>query len=287
MTGPNVVVFGGGHGAAAALRAVRVYAGSITGVITVADDGGSSGRLRTALDVVAVGDLRRCLLALSAHDGPLEALFEHRFTAGTLDGHPVGNLMLAGLIDLYGDLLAGLDAAATLLDCVGRILPSTLEPVVLVAETSTCPVKGQSAIARRPDISSIRLEPAIPSVPDAVLEAIAGADQILLGPGSLFTSVLASVAPPCIQEALEQAGAKKIYVANLREQVPETFGFSLADHVDALIRHGVQPDLVVWDPSLRMNRGRVAVEVIEAPLAFDDRPMHDPTRLAAVVSPLA
>ena len=287
MKAPRVVVFGGGHGAAAALRAVRDYAGEVTGVITVADDGGSSGRLRNALDVVAVGDLRRCLLALAAPGGPWDELFEHRFSAGTLEGHAVGNLVLAGLIELHGDLVAALDAAASMLGCVGRILPSTSEPVVLQAKTDDGEVTGQSAINRRADIHSVGLLPSAPSVPDEVLAAIESADQIVLGPGSLFTSVLAALIPPRIVSAVQSSGARKIYVANLREQVPETLGRSLADHLEALNAHGVEPDVVVFDPSLGLTRGAIDIEVVEAALSFENRPMHDPVRLAAVMSTLA
>ncbi len=287
MSGPKVVVFGGGHGAAAALRAVRDYAGEVTGVVTVADDGGSSGRLRNALDVVAVGDLRRCLIALAAPNGSFDALFEHRFSAGTLEGHAVGNLVLAGLIELHGDLVTALDAAASMLGCVGRVLPSTSEPVVLRATTDDGEVTGQSAINRRADIRSVRLVPEAPGVPEEVLHAIDAADQIVLGPGSLFTSVLASLIPPRIVDAVRASNAQKVYVANLREQIPETLGRSLENHLQALDDHGVHPDLVIFDPSLGLQRGDVSIDVVEAPLSFDARPMHDPVRLAAIMSTLA
>lgn len=287
MKGPKVVVFGGGHGAASVLRAVRDYAGEITGVVTVADDGGSSGRLRSALDVVAVGDLRRCLVALAAPRGSWDELFEHRFSAGTLEGHAVGNLVLAGLIELHGNLVAALDAAANILGCVGRILPSTSEPVVLRAQTDDGEVVGQSAITCRADIHGVSLEPATPCVPEEVLRAISEAEQIVLGPGSLFTSVLASLIPPRIVEAVDASPARKIYVANLREQIPETLGRTLGEHVSALNMHGIHPDVVVFDPSLGLQRGEVEIEVVEAALSFHARPMHDPTRLAAVMSTLA
>jgi uncharacterized cofD-like protein len=287
MSGPRVVVFGGGHGGAAALRAARDYAGDVTGVITVADDGGSSGRLRSALDVVAVGDLRRCLLALAQPGGPWDALFEHRFSAGTLEGHAVGNLVLAGLIEIHGDLVTALDEAAEMLGCVGRVLPATSEPVELCARVADGVVTGQSAINHRADIDVVVLEPQAPQVPGEVLAAVAEADHLVIGPGSLFTSVLASLIPPRILEAVSAASARKIYVANLREQIPETLGRSLEDHLTALRRHGVYPDVVVFDPALGLKRGLVDIPVIEAPLSFDERPMHDPVRLAGVLSTLA
>ena len=287
MTARNVVVFGGGHGAAAALQGARRYAASVTGVISVADDGGSSGRLRELLDVVAVGDLRRCLLALAAEPNPWEAVFQHRFGAGELNGHAVGNLILAGLIDLHGDLLTGLAAAGDLLGCVGTVLPATSEPVVLAAETHLGCVTGQAAITKAGGITSVRLDPERPRVPDAVLDAIASADQILIGPGSLYTSVLASVIAPAITDALDATAAQVVYLCNLQQQVPESSGYSVAHHVDALARHGITPDFVVCDTSLGMELGSVELEYVDAPLALSNRPMHDPSLLAAIVSPLA
>jgi len=287
MTARNVVVFGGGHGAAAALQGARRYATSVSGVISVADDGGSSGRLRELLDVVAVGDLRRCLLALAAEPNPWDSLFQHRFGAGELDGHAVGNLILAGLIDLHGDLLMGLAAAGDLLGCIGTVLPATSEPVVLVAETDLGCVTGQAAITEAGGITSVRLHPERPCVPEAVVRAISDADQILLGPGSLYTSVLASVIAPAITEALEATSAQVVYLCNLLPQVPESSGYNVGDHVDALVRHGVYASGETIDTTLGMELGDVRIECVDAPLALPNRPMHDPSRLAAIVSPLA
>src|SRR5215212_8669161 len=154
--GPVVVALGGGHGLAAALRAIRRYASSVTAIVSVADDGGSSGRLRRDLGVLPPGDLRRCLVALS--DDELWAnAFEYRFAAGDLDGHALGNLMLVGLTDMTGDFTAALDAAGRLLNAVGRVLPATTEPVVLKAEIGNVAapaheVEGQVAVQNSTDI---------------------------------------------------------------------------------------------------------------------------------------
>lgn len=287
MSGPRVVVLGGGHGAAATLAAARTYASSVTAVVSVADDGGSSGRLRPHVHGVAVGDLRRCLLALAADPGRWEGALQHRFSGGELDGHAVGNLLLAGLIDRHDDLMVGLAEAGSLLDTVGDVFPATTEPVVLVARTAGGEVRGQAAIVQTSGVEEVWLEPANPAVPRAVLAAIEAADQILIGPGSLYTSVLAALAPPAIVDAVASTTARTIYVCNLVCGEPESEGYSVADHVAALERHGVVPDHVVCDCSLGLELGHVTVPVVHAALSAGGHPMHDPLALAGVVSPLA
>ncbi len=170
---PNVVALGGGHGLSVALRAIREYAGEITAIVSVADDGGSSGRLRRDLDVPAPGDLRRCLVALASEDGPWPAAFEHRFGWGELAGHALGNLMLVGLAATLGDLTAALDEAGRVLGAVGRVLPATTAPVSMTAEVGGERVIGQVAIAHAGEqerIRDVRLEPADASVPADALE---------------------------------------------------------------------------------------------------------------------
>jgi len=287
VSAPAVVCLGGGHGAAAALSAARRYGRSVSAVISVADDGGSSGRLRELFDLVAVGDLRRCLVALAADPEDAAALFEHRFSSGELAGHPVGNLLLAGLIEGCGDLLEALRRAGAMLGCCGQVLPATVEPVVLRARGSAGEVVGQSAIAQSSGIEAISLDPADPAVPAEVLSAIAAADQVLLGPGSLYTSVLAAAAPPAITDAIAATSATRIYLANLRPQVPETTGYSVADHLGALERHGIAIDVVLCDPSWGIEVGTSSPRVQIAQLTAGEQPLHDPAALAAVLSALA
>ena len=287
MTDPAVVCVGGGHGAAAALGAVRQFAGSVTAVISVADDGGSSGRLRAMLDVVGVGDLRRCLVALAEEPERWRGLFEHRFGAGELEGHPVGNLVLSGLVELHGDLLVALEQAARLMGCVGRVLPATAEPVVLEATTAVGTVLGQARITTTPGVERVRVRPSDPTVPLEVIDAISGADLIVLGPGSLYTSVLAAVAPPALTAAITEARGRLVYLANLRPQEPETAGYSVADHLDALDRHGIAPYLVVCDTSRGIELGAVDLEVLDVVLTNGRSLIHDATKLAAVLFPLA
>ena len=143
---PSVVAIGGGHGTAVTLKAARRYAGQLTGIVSVADDGGSSGRLRELLNVVALGDIRKCLVALAEHDSALAAAFERRYDEGELAGHALGNLILLGLIDVTGDLVQGVREAALLLGAQGDVLPATTEPVVLKAESAQGTVAGQVAV---------------------------------------------------------------------------------------------------------------------------------------------
>jgi uncharacterized cofD-like protein len=284
--GPWVVALGGGHGLATTLRALRHYAGRITAVVTVADDGGSSGRLRESIGVPAPGDLRRCLEALSDHCGLWGRVFSYRFEAGELEGHALGNLVLAGLAAATGDFAVALEEAARMVGAVGTVLPATAEPVTLKADIAGREVVGQVQLAYSDQgpISSISVVPADASPPAAVLEAIDQADQVVLGPGSLFTSVLAVAVVPGIREALAARSGGRIYVSNLRPQIPETAGFGAADHLAALRRHGVVVDVVVRDPAALP--GPIPGVVVDANMARADGLGHDPGLLAAVLAAL-
>lgn len=281
----RVAALGGGHGLAASLGAVRRYASDVTAVVSVADDGGSSGRLRAALGIPAPGDLRKSLVALAEPGSVWARTFEHRFDAGELTGHALGNLVLAALAETTGDFAAAVDHAAQLLGCDGRVLPATSGPVVLEAECSDgTRLRGQVAIVHGGPVARISFEPADPPTPPAVLEALAGADQLVIGPGSLFTSVLAVSAVPAVREAIAAASATRVYVCNLRTD-PETTGFEVADHVSALARHGVAVDVVLCDPG-SLPRGHLEVACVERPVALDDGSAHDPVRLADALAGL-
>lgn len=283
--GPRVVALGGGHGLASTLRAVRRYAGRITAVVSVADDGGSSGRLREIAGIPAPGDLRRCLVAVAADGSPWAEAFEYRFPPGTGDlaGHALGNLIIAGLANVTGDFGQALDRAAELLGAVGKVLPATTVPTVLIAEVSGREVVGQVAVSETPEsITCVSTVPADAPVPAEALAAIAEADQVVLGPGSLFTSVLAVGAVPGIRCALEERTGGRIYVCNLRPQLPETAGFSEADHVRAVLDHHIPLDVVVCSgPGPRELLG---VRVVRGDIALADGTGHDPYRLAALLS---
>ena len=285
MRGPRVVALGGGHGLSASLEAARRYAGAITAIVSVADDGGSSGRLRTALGIPAPGDLRRCLQALGDADSVWCRALDHRFDAGELEGHALGNLLIAGVAGATGDFVAALEEVGRLVGAVGRVLPATMAPVVLKAETDGGPVEGQVAVASTDGISKVSIFPTDAEPPPAALDALARADQVVLGPGSLYTSILAVVAVPALGDALKRTPARKVYVCNLRPQVPETEGYDAAAHVEALLAHGLEVDDVVWDPA-GVPLGAVPVTVHERDLTRRDGRGHDPVRLAEALAGL-
>jgi uncharacterized cofD-like protein len=284
--GTKVVAIGGGHGLAATLRAVRTYTDRLTAIVSVADDGGSSGRLRQLLPIVPPGDLRMCLVAMAEPGSLLAATFDYRFAEEELAGHALGNLILAGLMDETGDPVVALDEACRLLGVRGRVLPATTDNVVLKAESDGGPVAGQVAVMGTVNIRRVSLVPADPVAPAEAVEALVEADQIILGPGSLFTSVLAAVAVPGIREAIARSKAQKVYVCNLRPQVPETEAFDVGMHLDALATHGVTVDLAVCDTS-GMSLGSPSLPVVDCTLARANGLAHDSEKLALALADLA
>lgn len=295
------MALGGGHGLAATLTAARRYAGDLSAIVSVADDGGSSGRLRHDFGVAPPGDVRRCLVALADAGSAWGRAFEHRFEGGELDGHALGNLVITGLAQVLGDFQAAVAEAGRLLGVVGRVYPATSEPVVLTGVVAAsegtgegrggppCPcgtkVEGQVAVGETPGIATVGFVPERPATPPAALEALAGADQVVIGPGSLFTSVLAAVAVPAVREALGRTPARKVYVCNLRTQAPETSGYDVARHVAALAAHGVDVDVVLCDPR-RLPVGSPAATVVARELCDHLGNGHDPLRLAAALADL-
>ncbi len=292
----RTVAIGGGHGLSRSLRALARLSEHTTAIVTVADDGGSSGRLRRDLGVPAPGDLRMALTAL-APDGPLRRVVAHRWDRGELDGHSLGNLVLVALLEQAGDLVEALDELARLLDVPGRVLPCTREPVTLHARTAEGDVHGQERIAGRHGIERVWLRPARPTVTDEAAEALLDADLVVLGPGSLFTSVLPNLLVPGIAAALEETRAPVVLVANLREQPGETQGLDLVGHLDALRDHvpGLRLDALVLhegeDPS-GVGRPldapdevlRARVGHVERTHLLDGHDGHDPQRLADALS---
>jgi uncharacterized cofD-like protein len=290
---PNIVALGGGHGLAVALGAIREYAGEITAVVSVADDGGSSGRLRRDLDVPAPGDLRRCLVALANDTGPWPAAFEHRFRSGELADHALGNLILVGLAETLGDLVAALDEAGRLLGTVGRVLPATRGPVSMTARVGDERVTGQVAIAvagEHERIRDVRLMPENPpGCPDA-LDAIARADQIVLAPGSLYTSIVAVLCVPEIRAAIGRAPGRVVQIANL-ETENETTGHDGTDHLAAVRDHGGRVDQFLYDPDHGLGVDAEAVSVLGVEpvavcIAGPGGGGHDPQQLAKALAAL-
>jgi uncharacterized cofD-like protein len=304
-----VVAFGGGHGLAAALAAWRRLTDQLTAVVTVADDGGSSGRIRQEMPVLPPGDLRMALAALAGEgqrSQDLARLLQHRLGGtGALAGHPVGNLVLTGLTELHaGDAVRALDEVAELLGCCGRVLPMAEVPLDLVARVeSTDPddpartrtIRGQVAIASTPGhVREILVSPPDPPVSPAVLEAIAAADVVSLGPGSWYTSVLPHLLVPKLRAALAKSRARVVVVLNLEPQPGETDGFSPEEHLNVLRAHlgGVALHTVIADAeSVVDRRGLLSAvrecgaELVLAPVAeLGGAPRHDPVRLSTALA---
>jgi uncharacterized cofD-like protein len=298
---PHVVAVGGGHGLAATIRAVRRYAGRTTAVVATADDGGSTGRLRDAMALPAPGDVRHCLVAMAGDDPagqptPLVDALEFRFEGTDVAGHALGNLLLAGLAAVTGDFVAAVDEASRLVGLdpdVARVLPATVEPVVLRATVAGVPsgeLTGQVAISRAGAIDLVAVEPAGARAPAAALEALVDADQIVLGPGSLYTSVLAAAVVDEVRHGIADSRGRVVYVCNLRAEGTETFGYDVADHVRALRRHGIAPDVVVTQtgglPLGRVGELGAGVELVRADVTRPPGVAHDGAKLAGVLAEL-
>ncbi len=297
---PAVVAFGGGHGLAASLAALRRVTSRLTAVVTVADDGGSSGRLRHELGALPPGDLRMALVALAEREGQAALwaqAFAHRFGGrGDLAGHALGNLVLTALVSETGDPVRALDAAAELLGCRGRVLPLSPEPVDIVAHVKeqsgrTAAVRGQVAVATTTGrVERVDLVPSDPPPCGEALAAVAAADALVLGPGSLFTSVMPHLLAPRMAGAIIAAPAKRILVLNIAAQTGETTGFAPHTHLEEIARlvPALRLDAVIADPrvvpdlgSLRAASDALGAELILAPVAISGKPHHDPVTLAA------
>lgn len=235
-SGPHVVAIGGGHGLAQVLLGVQSYASKIDAIVTVADDGGSSGRLTAAYDILPPGDLRRCLLALSPEPSLWSEMFEFRFQTSDVEGHSLGNLILAAMSELFGDFETALNVAEDALGTIGHVIPATRQSLHLQAIIDGALIDGQAAIsATRGQISELRLVPATEPVNPRALDAVAQADQIVIGPGSLFTSVISAVLVPGLAAAINNASADVVFVCNLTTQDGESLGMGAVDHVRALL----------------------------------------------------
>jgi uncharacterized cofD-like protein len=306
MTSLRAVALGGGHGLHATLSALRLLTEHVTAVVTVADDGGSSGRLRRELGLMPPGDLRMALCALAAEDpaaGRWRTLVQHRFGGtGALAGHAVGNLLLAGLMDTLGDPVAALDEVAALLGVRGRVLPMSRDPLDIEAEVTGLDgtgtayrIRGQVAVASTPGrVERVWLLPEQPRACAEALDAVAAADVLVLGPGSWFSSVLPHLLVPGLRDALIASAARRIVVLNLAPEPGETAGFSPEQHLAVLSQHApeLRVDAVIADVAAvpvpdRLHRAAAAMlspggRVHLAPVAAADPlvPSHDPAALA-------
>lgn len=281
--GPSIVAIGGGHGLAATLRAARSYAGSITGIVSVGDDGGSSGRLRAEFGVAPPGDLRRCLSALADEQTLLARSLEHRFADGTLTGHPIGNLLLIGLAFAAEDLQAAIDEVGRLVGAAGRVFPASEVPVTLIADSDQGTLAGQVTIERATGIGNLRFDPSNARSPAEAIKAVVEADQIVIGPGSLFTSVLACALMPDIRSALAETAAQRVFVANVANEKGDARGFGLRQHVEALIAHGVAVDVVLASDTTARRGPEIPglPPILTADVAAEDGWSHDTAKLGA------
>lgn len=277
--GPKIVVLGGGTGLSVMLRGLKEYTSNLTAIVTVSDDGGSSGRLRGQLGILPPGDTRNVLVALADRESLMEQVLSYRFRQGEgLVGHNLGNLLLAALTDLTGDFHNAIEELSKVLAIRGRVLPSTLSDVVLVAKmVDGTVVKGETQIAASSQpIKQVYLEPADCRPLREALEAIDEADAIVLGPGSLYTSIIPNLLVAGIPQALAEAKAPVFYVCNVMTQPGETDRFSASDHLRAIWDHaGDVVDFVV------VNAGPIPQALLEKykrdgsyPVQVDDKTLH-------------
>jgi len=244
--GPRIVAIGGGHGLATLLRGLKAYTYNITAVVTVADDGGSSGRLRRERGILPPGDIRNCLAALSNDEALLSQLFQYRFPDGeqSLEGHSFGNLFISALAELTGSFEEAVAESGRVLAVSGRVLPSTLHDVKLVADVSLphlvgeVRIRGESQIPEyQGRVRRVWLDPDNPPAFPETIRALLNAELIVVGPGSLYTSILPNLLVPDLAEALRASRALKIYVCNVATQPGETDNYSCGDHIRAIEDH--------------------------------------------------
>ena len=303
----RVVALGGGHGLSASLQALRRVTTTLTAVVGVADDGGSSGRLRAELGVLPPGDLRMALAALCGDDSwgrTWERVIQHRFGgAGELAGHSLGNLLITALWEQTGDPVTGLDWVAALLEANGRVLPCSEVPLTIVAEVlghdpqhpdAVSVVRGQVEVATTPgDVLHIALDPPEPPACREAVAAVLEADAIVLGPGSWYTSVIPHLVIPELARAIADSPARRVVVLNLNPQVGETSGFAAHTYLDVLYNYlpDLRVDTVIADrqhvedmAALQRSCADLGAEVFLMDVArtggAEVAGMHDPQRLA-------
>lgn len=302
---PSVVACGGGHGLYATLSALRRITDRLSAVVTVADDGGSSGRLRKELNCLPPGDLRMALAALCGddHSGRTWAdVLQSRFGGdGPLAGHAIGNLLIAGLWEKLEDPVHALDMVGELLGARGRVLPMSSAPLEIIADVighdrsypdEITELRGQAAVARTTsDVQAVRLEPQDPPAHPEAIAAVEDADYVVLGPGSWFTSVIPHLLVPELAQALLRTKAKRILALNLRP-ADETSGYTPSQHIELLAEHAPQlrldyvladPSFANDDPHLEPYSASLGAQLWIADVAVrDGSPRHDPLRLASI-----
>jgi len=273
--GPRIAAIGGGNGLAALLSGLKAHTSNITAVVTMADDGGSSGRLRRDMGLPPPGDIRNCLVALADDESLMSRLFQYRFADGGLEGHSFGNLFVAALAEVTGDFERAVYESTRVLKVRGRVLPATLDDVVLHAQLEGgAQVSGESTITAAERLPRrVWLTPEQPHALPQAVEAVLHADMVVLGPGSLYTSVVPNLLIPAVRDALDRTRAFVVYVCNVMTEPGETDGYTAADHLEALYRHGVtgMVDVVLVNDSPVTGESAAAYERAgAAPVLVDE-----------------
>ena len=235
----KVVTIGGGTGLSVLLRGLKKYPLDITAVVTVADDGGSSGKIRSDMNIPSPGDIRNVIAALSDVEPYLEKMFQYRFDSGEIKGHPVGNLMIAAMTDIHGDFSTAVKVMSRILNVRGTVLPTTNDIATLNAVLSTGEIiRGESSITEAGGvIDHVYITPSRVKPNEDVLKAIEQADYIIMGPGSLYTSIIPNLVISQVSEKIRESKAKKIYVCNVMTQHGETDNYTVSDHIIAINKH--------------------------------------------------
>ena len=235
----KVVTIGGGTGLSVLLRGLKKYPLEITAVVTVADDGGSSGKIRSDMNIPSPGDIRNVIAALSDVEPYLEKMFQYRFDSGEVKGHPVGNLMIAAMTDIHGDFSTAVKVMSRILNVRGTVLPTTNDIATLNAVLSDGEIiRGESSITKAGGvIDHVYITPSRVKPNEDVLKAIEEADYIIMGPGSLYTSIIPNLVISKVSEKIRESNAKKIYVCNVMTQHGETANYTVSDHIVAINKH--------------------------------------------------
>lgn len=275
---PDIVCIGGGTGLSTLLRGLKEIGVRPTAIVTLTDDGGSSGRLRRELDIPPPGDVRACLVALAEDESFMAEMFRYRFSRGELTGHSLGNLFLAALTEMAGSFDEAVALTSHVLAIHGNVLPATQRPAALTAVMEDGRVvEGESALATdRSRVRRLRLEPADPGAHHAALWAIERAELIVLGPGSLFSSTLPPLLVPRIRDTLLASTARRLYVANLLQEPNETIGYDAGRHIDRLVQHvgdGVVDSVLI--PSVRRVPVDHVPDEVLVPVEFDRADLAD------------
>src|ERR1700704_4418955 len=300
--GPRIVAIGGGTGLSALLRGLKIYTSNLSAILTVADDGGSSGRLRDEYRILPPGDFRQCLIALADAEPLMKQLFDHRFKEGSLNGHSFGNLFIMAMADVTGNFEHALRESGKVLAVKGTIVPSTLQDVTLVASINGGTVEGESKIPKQnAPISHVFLKPDGAQVNPEAAQAILNAELIIIGPGSLYTSIMPNLLVEGMVEAIKASPALKVYICNLASQSGETDGYVVDDYLRVIREHAGANlfDFVLVNSNLSHSPTGGQAQVIFRPIDVTRHPEvwfiasdvvnvrlpshHDPDKLARTI----